>query len=477
MKRLIIFIILFFTFHSFISGQIVSGKVFGIDRDGTKTALPGANIYWAHSLEGTTTDIQGKFNITVSFNKEHTIEDTGSKMKAGEILAEHELMHNEHLLVFSFIGYQNDTIHVHENMSNVKIHLTSIENLEGVEVSARKAGNYISRIDPILTQNISNSELSKAACCNLSESFETNASVDVNYSDALTGAKQIQLLGLSGIYTQMMTENIPNFYGLANSFGLMYVPGTWMESIQISKGAAAVVNGYESVAGQINVEFKKPDNSELLYLNAFGDAFGRLEGNFNAAMRLTDKWSTMIYGHTSSNQNRDDHNNDGFLDHPLYTQYNIFHRWRYVGTKFMTQFGFQYINEDRTGGQVDFSKDDERVMANPWGLNIRTNRAQVFWKSGYVFNRPATSVGFINSFTFHEQNSFFGLRNYDATQISYYGNLIFNSFIGNTKHAYSTGASYRFDTFKTLTLICIMAFLPRGRGLARCSLVKRICRQ
>ena len=455
MKKLFIIILSLLFTIPLLKAQTVTGKVFGVDDGNKKVVLPGVNIYWAHNLEGTTSDVQGRFEI--KFHREPDHDEGHEEAESygeghdlhGEVESHEEGhdSHSEHLLVFSFVGYEKDTIHVHDDMKNIKIFLNATRELEGVEVSARNSGSHISRLDPILTQHISSSELTKAACCNLSESFETNASVDVHYSDALTGAKQIQLLGLAGIYTQLMTENIPNYYGLANSFGLMYVPGTWMESIQVSKGAAAVVNGYESITGQINVEYKKPDNSELLYLNVFGDSYGRLEGNFNAATMLTDKWSTGIYGHISNNDTKADHNGDGFLDHPLYTQYNLFNRWRYVGEKFMTQFGFQYINEDRTGGQVDFSKDDERVITNPWGLNIKTNRAQVFWKSGLVFARPATSIGFINSYTFHEQNSFFGLRDYDATQNSYYGNLIFNSYIGNTKHAYSTGASYRYDYY------------------------------
>ncbi len=440
--------------------QTVSGKVFGMNPQGKKMALPGVNIYWAHNLKGTSSDVQGKFIIENSRKTGHN-----NTMHDNEDAHDHDESHDEHLLVFSFVGYQKDTIHVHEDMQNIKVLLQSSKELDGVEISARKSGTSILRMEPLLTQNISSSELTKAACCNLSESFETNASVDVNYSDAVTGAKQIQMLGLAGTYTQLMTENIPNYYGLANSFGLMYVPGTWMESIQVSKGAAAVVNGYESTTGQINVEYKKPDNSEILYLNIFGDGYGRLEGNMNAATKLSDKWSTMIYGHVSNNRNKNDHNGDGFLDHPLYTQYNFFNRWRYVGEKFMTQFGFQYISEDRTGGQEDFSINDERVITNPYGLNIRTRRAQVFWKSGVVFNRPATSLGFVNSYTFHEQNSFFGLRNYDATQNSYYGNLIFNSYIGNTRHAISTGASYRYDFYDEQLNDSIFSLSERVPGL------------
>ena len=425
MRKLILIFGLILLFQSFGNAQNITGIVFEITESGKKEPLVGVNIYWAHNLNGTSTDVEGRFEIEVS---------NGGNDK-------------ESLLIFSFVGYQKDTVRVGGDMQNIDVVLTANKTLEGVEVSARASGSHISRINPIFTQNISGAELSKAACCNLSESFETNASVDVNYSDAVTGAKQIQLLGLAGIYSQIMTENIPNFYGLSNSFGLMYVPGPWMESIQVSKGTAAVVNGYESVSGQINAEYKKPDHSEKLYLNVFGDSHGRLEGNFNTAVKLNDKWSTMLYGHVSNNQQKDDHNGDGFLDHPLYTQYNVMHRWKYLSDRFMTQFGFQYIDEDRTGGQTDFNKKDEQTITNPYGINIKTRRAQAYWKSGIIFKRPSTSLGFLNSYTWHDQESMFGLRDYDARQNSYYGNLIFQSYIGDTRHAYSAGASYRFDDY------------------------------
>nr|NQU89580.1 carboxypeptidase-like regulatory domain-containing protein [Bacteroidota bacterium] len=403
-------------------GQSASGTVYELDDRKHKVPLVGVNVYWAHNLEGTATDNNGKFNIRKSDQRD-----------------------NE--LVFSFVGYQKDTLHLDNTLHNLEIILTASQELEGIEVSAKESGTHFSRLDPILSQQISGAELQKAACCNLSESFETNASVDVSYSDAVTGAKQIQLLGLAGKYSQMMTENIPNFYGLANNFGLMYVPGTWMESIQVSKGTAAVVNGYESITGQINVEYKKPDHSERIYLNAFGDALGRIEGNMNAAVRLNDKWSTMIYGHASSNQKKHDRNGDGFLDLPLTTQYNIFHRWKYKSDHLGTQIGFQYIDEDRTGGQVDFNKSDERIITNPYGINIRTKRLQAFWKMGFVLNRPSTSIGFLNSYTRHDQDSYFGVRDYTAKQNSYYGNLVFQSYIGNSQHKYSAGVSYRLDDY------------------------------
>jgi outer membrane receptor for ferrienterochelin and colicins len=330
MKKILFFISIFILIQLDASAQKASGRVFELDENNKKKPLTGVNVYWAHSLQGTTTDSKGYFNISKQ-ESDYTRYDH-----------EHEDDHSEHLLVFSFVGYLNDTIHVHQDQRNIEIILATITELEGVEVSARQSGSFISRKDPIVTQQINRAELHKAACCNLSESFETNASVDVNYSDAVTGAKQIQLLGLSGLYSQLMTENIPNFYGLANSYGLMWVPGTWMESIQISKGTAAVINGYESITGQINIEYKKPDNSEKLFINLFADNEGRIETNINTSTKLDKNWSTMIYGHVSHNNFRKDFNNDGFMDNPLYTQYNLFNRWKYSDEHYEAQFGIHF---------------------------------------------------------------------------------------------------------------------------------------
>ncbi|MCK5840331.1 MAG: TonB-dependent receptor, partial [Bacteroidales bacterium] len=212
--------------------QEVHGVVYEANKDGSKSTLPGVNIYWAGTTVGTATDVDGNFHLKFTDN-------------------------NEPILVISYIGYQNDTMLVDKEFEHLDIVLAMNHTLNEVVIVERIAGSHISRTNPIMSQIITSGELQKAACCNLSESFETNASVDVAYSDAVSGAKQIKLLGLDGKYSQIQTENIPNLRGLGTSFGLGYVPGSWMESIQVSKGTASVKNGYESITGQINIEYKK----------------------------------------------------------------------------------------------------------------------------------------------------------------------------------------------------------------------------
>ena len=236
--------------------------------DKDQLGLPGANVYWAGTSVGTSTNTAGYFIL--------------------------KRVRQTDKLVVTFIGYRNDTVTVGKDETWLKHGLSQRNELGEIVVSGRAAGTHLNKLDPILTQNITGAELRKAACCNLSESFETNASVDVNYTDAVTGARQIQLLGLAGIYTQILAENIPVMYGMATAFGLNYIPGPWMESIQVSKGTSSVRNGYESIAGQLNIEYKKPATSEKIYVNGLINDEGREEINANTSVVLNDKLSTMV---------------------------------------------------------------------------------------------------------------------------------------------------------------------------------------
>jgi len=269
-KDNIIFILLF-SIPSIIYGQgKIEGKIYDSEvPDGA--GLPGANIVWAGTTSGTSTNAAGVFAIK-------RVKETDQ-------------------LVVSFIGYRTDTLTIKAGEDYISHGLRQQNQLDEVIISDKSAGTHISRTDPILTVNITGAELCKAACCNLSESFVTNASVDVNYSDASTGAKQIQLLGLAGTYTQILTENIPSVYGLNSAYGLNYIPGPWMESIQISKGTSSVRNGYESMAGQINVEYKKPRTGEKFFANVFTSDAGRKELNMNSSVILSDRLSTMLSVH------------------------------------------------------------------------------------------------------------------------------------------------------------------------------------
>ncbi|MCU0369834.1 MAG: TonB-dependent receptor, partial [Bacteroidales bacterium] len=260
-------------------------------------------------------------------------------------------------------------------------------------------------------------------------------------------AKQIKLLGLAGKYSQLQTENIPNFQGLASSYGLSYVPGSWMESIQVSKGTSSVKNGYESITGQINVEYKKPESKEKLFINLYGNQAGRIEGNINSSFHASQKWSTAILGHVSNQSTLTDHNNDNFLDDPVFTQVNLFNRWNYRSDKMEGMFGVKFLSEQRKGGQVGYYSSDEPASEDLYGTEVKTSRLEAFSKTGFFLKRAESSIGWINSYIYHDLNSFFGLNLYHGTQHQFYTNLMLQTYVNNTAHTVTTGLSYKFDYF------------------------------
>ncbi len=321
-------------------------------------------------------------------------------------------------------------------------------NLKEVQVRGRMKGLVASRISTLDVETINQAELCKAACCNLSESFETNPSVDVNYSDALTGAKQIKLLGLSGTYVQLLSEGVPFIRGLAAPYGLSYVPGPWMESIQVSKGAGSVINGYEAITGQINVEYKKPATSDRLSLNLFMADNLRTEFNADAAFKVTPYLSTSTFVHYENETKEHDGNNDGFSDLPAVEQLTLFNRWYYQKDGYTSQAALKLMTENRQSGQIDhdglFSHTDPSnptALIQPYRIGIDTRRAELFTKNGYVFN-PATntSLGLILSASVHDQQGFYGLNQYDARQDNLYANLIFQTDF-NAHHKLVAGSS------------------------------------
>ncbi|WP_131837718.1 TonB-dependent receptor [Acetobacteroides hydrogenigenes] len=407
-------------------GKGVTGKVYGTDSKGNRTPLPGANVMWLGTVQGTTTNGEGVFSIP----------QIAGKRK----------------LVVSFIGYTNDTVNVESSSKMVEVVLSEAGvQLAGVTVRANQGGSYISKLQPAKVEVITQSGLQKLACCNLSESFENSASVTVGYADAVTGAKQIEMLGLSGLYSQLMEENMTLMRGIPSTYGLSAIPGSWMESIQVSKGAASVVNGYESITGQVNVEYKKPDTTDPLFLNLYGDSDGRMELNLNGGGKLNEKWSAMGLVHLSGNRMEVDHNNDGFLDIPKSNQVNLFGRVSYLDPgKLESRTGVKYLRDERLGGQLGFSESD-RGSSSVWGSQMVNQGFSIFNKTGIPLpSNPNQSIGVITSYGYYDQNGFFGLRDYTSTQNSANVSLLYQSIIGNTNHKYVVGSSLNYDNIETV---------------------------
>lgn len=415
-----LYLILLITFFA-ISARAdeVKGHVF----DDNNQPVIGANVYWEGTQQGTTTDVDGAFKLK-------TRKSTNN-------------------LVVSYIGYTTFVMPVTNPDEPLQITLKGEVALEEVVISERKMGTIASRTSVLQTQKITYDEICRAACCNLAESFETNPSVDVSYADAATGARQIKLLGLAGTYVQMLTEIYPNFRGAASLYGLDYVPGAWMESIQVSKGTSSVKNGYEALAGQINVEFKKPPTADIFSVNLFGSDAGRYEGNADASWHINDKVSTGLLVHYSNDKKQHDGNDDGFLDTPLKEQVNLMNRWYHKLDNYVAQYGARYLHENRTGGQATKHHD----FADPYQVHLETNRAELYTKQAYIIDKEKVeSVALILSGSYHEQKSMYDRTPYNVYQNNVYASLLYEKEF-SPAHSLSTGLSMNYDGFNENLLL------------------------
>lgn len=422
MKSLVIMILIYLVIDTG-SAQTLKGIVYEIDENQNEIPLVGTNIFWAGTEVGTTSDDAGKFTL---------------RKVGGDSLK----------LVISYIGYKPATMLITKQMDSVKIILSINRELSEVVVTGTSLSKYIDQLDARPIEVITSKELLKAACCNLSESFTTNASVDVQFQDAVTGAKQIQLLGLAGIYTNIMFENIPTLKGITNTFGLGYVPGPWMTAISVSKGAGSVVNGYESITGQINIDYKKPDDVERYYFNLFQSSHFKTDLNANAAVQLSNNLSTILLAHSDFVTQTFDHNHDYFADQPEVKQFNFMNRWTYQSySGYESQFGVQIINEQRNAGQISESHSGSH-SGHLYDINVDTKRYELYAKNGFVFNdEPYTSMGLILNGQYLDQNSLFGLREYNSHLRSFTAKLLFETKTEDEVNSITMGGSYVFDQY------------------------------
>ena len=348
-------------------------------------------------------------------------------------------------LVISAFGYNPDTLIVSkkDRFTALNILLYSDKLLPEILIEYRKNGHSISRLKTLHVEELTAIELRKAACCNLSESFETNASVDVNITDAVSGAKKIQMMGLDGVYTQIQMENIPYLRGLESAFGLSSLSGTWIESIQITKGTGNVVNGYESMAGLVNLELKKPDEMEKIYLNVYQNIFGRSEFNFNKGIILNPKWSTGFLGHVSSTYGNIDRNKDAFRDLPTGDNTAFMNRWAYKGKKMEAQFGINFYRDRKVGGQTSFFRNEEnQVDTINYGVLINSKHIDIYGKTGFFGKRPMQSLGIVYNIKHQEIDGFFGLKNFSGLEKRGYINVIYDDIIGTSDHKIKVGTSF-----------------------------------
>ena len=418
MKNLFLFCLTFY-FLSTYSQDKIKGKVVFEDL-GISYPIGGSSIYWQGTQSGTISNDNGEFEI-------QKIESTNN-------------------LVISYIGFKTQIIQIeNDQFYNVVLVYDNENELDDVTVTKRRNAVQRSYILPQNVVRISEQELLNAACCNLSESFETNPAIDVNHSDAITGTKQINMLGLKSPYILITEENVPMVRGASQTYGLGFTPGPWIESIQVTKGMGSVVNGFESIVGQINTELKKPLTDIPLLLNLFNSNNGRFELNTQVKSAVSEKISTSFFAHYNKRDQSNDKNSDGFLDKPLQSQFNLINRWQYTNAAkgLVSFFNIRVLDDLKKIGQIG-SQDD----TSKWGGRIKTNRFDTSFKLGYVNpNIPYQTIGFQLAYNIHDQDSYYGKNIYDINQKSLFSNFLYNSIITNTKNKIKVGINYSFDAY------------------------------
>lgn len=421
MGKRILFLLAIVLMCGFAEAQTLRGRVLEVNEQGDTTAVSSAALQWLHTAVGTHSDANGEFSLPRSKSDS---------------------------LVVSFPTYQPDTMWITPTQNDITIFLSHAHSLAEVSVVGRD-GSFIST-QPILTTVITQQGLRRAACCNLAESFESSVAIDSEFPDAVSGARQISMLGLAGVYSQILLENVPFIRLLAHQFGLGFVPGSWMESISLSKGTSSVVNGFEAITGQINVDYKKPEtNLERFFMNFYANSMGKGELAMNTRIPIgkKDKASTNFLVFLADQFAKMDMNKDGFMDVPRSRQVNVMNRWDYESpvVEGRTMAGFVWDN--RFGGQMGYHPNGIMPAIPVYGFTADNKRLDVITKNGFLLNGEHESIGTIISYTGHWLNSHYGsTKDYQGNQHSVYANVLYsNKFGANERHKLTAGGSLQFD--------------------------------
>lgn len=346
---------------------------------------------------------------------------------------------------------KSNTSEKHTEHTHLSDKEENTQEIKGVNIVVHKPATSVSKKEVGLTFNIGGKELLKAACCNLSESFETNSTVDVSFNNAVTGGKQLKMLGLDQKYTTLTKEQLPEIRGLSSAYGLNFIPGRWIGGIQLTKGGSTVVNGYESITGQINTELLKAHEEEKTSLNFFADFDNRQEINIVHTDLIDGHWNHSILLHGNTTWGKTDHNKDTFLDRPKGHQVNATYLINYIDldhSGWASHSGINFLVDRRIAGQAHFNERIAQNQQDAYGVGINLSHFQLWNKTGYIFkDKSYQSLGWMNRFTFHQQDSFFGRKNYFGEQKTFYSNLVFESIFGNSNHKYKTGVSFLYDSY------------------------------
>ncbi len=379
--------------------------------------LVGASVYWEGTKVGSVTNADGDYELTTK--------GSGDKM-----------------LIATYVGHRADTIK-HTNQTKINFSLEESQTLDEVVVKGNREGVLISSSKAIKTEQLTQTELGKSACCDLAGCFETQTTIQPQTTNVITNAKELRILGLSGVYNQVLIDGFPMIQGLSYTYGISSVPGTVVDNIYVAKGANSVLQGFENISGQINVTTKDPANTDKLYLNAYMNSFLEKHINANYAVKSGD-WSNLTALHTVQPADEYDGDNDNFLDLPKLTRYMVFNKLKYgddTKTGLITSINLRFVNEQRVGGQTNYDEETDQGSTDVYGQTVNINQPEFSAKTGYRLDDTHNFALFASGF-YQNQESYFGTIKYDAKQTNMYGNLQYELDYDNT--SLKTGVSFRY---------------------------------
>jgi len=421
-KRIRFSLFAFLIFVVSANGQLLKGQI----TDEQNTILSGAWVAWPGIDQKVIVNSKGEFQV---FRPDSV----------------------QIFLVAGCKGFESDTFLVGKE-SMVFIELTKpAKTLDQVQILKRRQGSFISESTNEKTEVITQKELTKAACCDMAGCFETQATVQPQTTNVVTNAKELRILGLSGVYNQVLIDGLPMIQGLSYTYGISSYPSAIIDKIYVAKGANSVLQGFEGVSGQINVMTRNPEKEPRLYTNAYINNFGEWHLNANYSMLLgkEKKWSTLLGVHAVQPANRRDRDKDGFLDLPLLTRYSVFNRWNYGKENekgIYTQFSFRFTDEQRIGGQRDFNARSDKGSTRSYGQTVNYSQPELIGKLGYRFS-ASHSIQCQLSGLFHNQVSYFGTLRYEGKQQSVNA-ILQHQWNWNDKNTLTWGGSFRFQNLK-----------------------------
>lgn len=405
---------------------IAQDFVSGIVQDEFEFPLEGAEIYWQEDPGYKVyTNTEGEFKIA--------------------------LLDQAKNLVVRYSGFSTYRFEATSTQQDYIIELSTSENLAEVVLSIVPQTTFRKKSSTINSLIMHEDELKKAACCNLSESFETNATVDVRYSDAILGSRQVNMLGLNSPYLYASKNSLPIARGASQAFGLAFIPGTWVDKIEVTSGVNSVADGFEAIAGQIDVSFKEPDPEEPLFVNIFASEDARFEANVHFNQKVAKDLNTSLFIHGSTRTAENDRNKDQFLDSPIGEQLNLLNSWSFTPkeSNLRGQLNLNFVNDRKQSGEVGFSPSQHQLGNEVWGAEIKTQKMDVDTDWLYQLSEENKSFfEFKAAFRYHDQESYYGQRSFDIEHKHWVSKLTYETLLPKTEHRFLSGIQYMRDDFE-----------------------------